>query len=251
MAKAYHIFEADTFPTLTLGTSLRVPNQSSLLEDILVPDTTFDVVTPNFHSGFTKCTVHYEQLVKVFGRLHDRTFNEFIRPFDFDAYVHYSPTFVAFAGKSEIVNDAVHIMNMGLPDFQLRRERLDLKKLLPSISYLKGAWWKVKNPNLSAQALFGEHVDRDLSFDQAMKYGDRISTLMLKYEYGSEFILSSILEACGIVFYESMQVEKELDIVLEVKQSLLDSVIIPDNSLPLGNNVGDSFLPLNADGSDL
>jgi len=226
MAKSYHLYEIETFPDFGANGNLKVPSQLALLEGMEVPDTSITMVAPDYHAGFSRCRVHHEMLVHIMGRARGITFNEFIQPFDFEAYIHTRQGFIAFQGKGEVVNDAVDVLNKKLNGFQLRSRELDLKKLLPYITYIKGAWFKMSNPNLAAQALFGDHVDRDPSFERALKLGESMSTIMMNYEYNDNIYLATVLREYGVVFYSNIFTETELELVLDIKRSLLDTAII-------------------------
>jgi hypothetical protein len=224
MAKAYHIYYIENMPDLSKG-AISVPCQLALLNDIEVPDTTLSLVTEQYHAGFAMCKVHHEIIVSIMGRTHGYVFNEFVRPYDFYAYIHARQRIIVFQGSSDVVSDAVNVMNKKVSGFELVRHRLDLKKLLPYVAYVKGAWFRMRNPNLAAQGLFGDHVDKDPSFDQALKFGESMSTMMLNFEHADRLFLTTLLQECGVVLYENMDTELELDLVLELKRSLMDVAI--------------------------
>lgn len=225
MARGYHIYEIEQFPDITGNSKITLDHQLSLLTDYIHTETLIEIADRNFNKGWVKCKIHHEIKINQIGRTALGPFTEYIRPYDFDAYINKAHNFIAFAGKGDVVADAVNLMNRQPDKFQLVRKEIELRKILPQISYIKGAWWKLDKPNLKTQAMFGDHVDLDVAFQKIMKNNDGLSSLMMNYEYGTELIHVTLMEDCGVVFYTNMNAELDLDILLEIKQSLLDTSI--------------------------
>src|SRR3972149_7978837 len=111
MAKGFRFFDVERFPNLSIGQAYRVPSQLSLVLDMEVPDTSIELVDPNYYSSFARHRIHHEILERIHGRAKNVTFEEYVRPVDFPAYYHSGKGVLLMQGKKEVIIDCARVFS--------------------------------------------------------------------------------------------------------------------------------------------
>lgn len=218
MAKAYHAFKAAKFPGRD---SFSVPKQSNFL-DIELPDTSLNKTYLPISEDFVTYYVHHELIIQQIGRSKGVEFTHFAAPFEFYLFFRKSDNLVLIQTNKKVCNSLVHDL-IGTGSFDIKPFVVDFDILQPHVSYVKGAWFKFKEPDRTASAHFGNHVDRSAAYQESLEEGE-LSSMHLLHSYMGETLQIQITEQCGIVLFHIFEEAKtELSVVLSV-YDMLESI---------------------------
>jgi hypothetical protein len=223
VAKSFHIFEMTHFPHINMGETKTIPVQLTLEGFAEKADTKVEKLRSLSDGHIDVFRVTHEVVIHTAGRTRDHTFTEFVTQFSFLGYYHTQKRIFILQGKKQYARDAFKTLDERLVDFEGHNRRLDLHSLSPYIQSYRGAWFRMKSTGVNSQALFGPNVGEDPLFDRARSEG-QMTNILLYYQFRDDLIpLIGISDSCGVVIYDNrFGEEEEIELVLDVKASLLD-----------------------------
>jgi hypothetical protein len=231
MPTAYHLYTVKALPRgPRYGTEDQLYltiNQRENQENV---HTTVELTDATFREGVARYNCNHDFLTKLRypGRALGMHFERFVTPYEFPIYVFAAsaqatgPTFVVRT-KSKVSEDCVKRLNTNLDDFVVVEKHLDFQRLRALMNSIRGAWFqKMDVMNLATAGLFGPHVDRTEEFAHAERHG-RLHSLTAPYVFNGAEYLVTITEGGSVIVFDALTGEEEgVDLVWDVKRSLLD-----------------------------
>jgi hypothetical protein len=215
MPKSYRALQAKRFP---LQTSYRIPAQDNYL-GIEIRDTTITRQDLPIPQEFSSYYVHHEMLVEQLGRAKGVDFSCYVAPFEFYMYFRGNDKLLLIQTQKKVcaslVSDFIHT-----GDFDIEHLVVNFDTLQPHITYVKGAWFKFKEPDLRASAHFGNHVNQNPAYQEALQTGE-LSSLFVLHDFEGVQLQIQITSDCAIVLYPRIdQISTELSVVSNVLNML-------------------------------
>lgn len=167
------------------------------------------------------------------GRARGKTFKEFITLYKFPVFLGESTPEIGFKPllvktKKKVATDFIHRLNKHVGAFSARRTNLSFSVLRPRLQLIRGAWFgSIQQPNISAAAVFGPHVDRSDEFRHAEIVGE-LRNIQIELVQ-KELTHTVMLAADGaMVLYNAYQTEiEELELVTTAMSGLLSGCLSP------------------------
>lgn len=235
MPSSYSIYEMKSFPDTMPGQTIEAPRQMQLIQ-----------VTNSDAEGAKTIFEHKRNIndldIVVFRALHEYVVPEAGRTQEgvrFTSYIaekHFPAFYVRKQGllllkvKKEIATGAMKQLNKSV-GVQGKRRDIYLDSIKNLIAHLRGAWFRVSDSaDVNSQALFGPSIGSDLRFERASAEG-AMYNLSLDYSFLNELFHVGISEDGSVVLYtENIDEQLELELVLDVKKTLLDKAKNKNNS---------------------
>lgn len=173
---------------------------------------------------FDSFIVEHERVVKQWGRINDTRFSEFIRKGEISAYFSKSRGLLLLCGKKDDILDFCRVA-AAFTELSFSTITIDMKSLLTKLRDVRLAWFKYDDTIIHASALAGQHIETTRPFKEARELGD-ISTLSFYLEDSAGIAHPILVTSDGAIVLQANYSEKatELELVLQVKQGLLDGI---------------------------
>lgn len=193
-------------------------------------------------NNFEKSEVSHYQEVSFTGTpySHGERIDEVTELHKFDAYIHQCLKIMLMKHKKKICDVAVKRLNIAKPELQIKRQKLDLKTLIPEFRTLHGTYFRdIQIPNVNSSAIFGTDVDKSSLFQTLEKLGS-ISAIRTKIDLKGVEHKVIISKDYTITILSKYSESEELKIVLSLK-SILDKAILatPADLANSHNDAGD------------
>lgn len=219
----YHV---ERFPA---DSSVSVPVQLTLLDarEEVEGETRFSLSQRDFHAGFHRYVAHHEMKVKMIGKVFGRTFNEFLRPFDFPFYYNEERSLLVVQAPKEISHDFISTLNeCRQVDFEANRYEVDISKILPRLPMITGVWvGGLEDQYLKTAGYFGPHVNRASELQAKLLVG-QVKTVMIHEPLGpsGDDVRVAITRYGGVVVYTRFEVDEH---ALDVALTVFDKYVLP------------------------
>jgi hypothetical protein len=189
------------------------------------PETLIRRASDSLHmDDFRSFIIEHERVVKQWGRINDTRFSEFIRKGEITAYFSQSRELLLLCGKKDDILDFCRVA-YGSAEMSFSTIAIDMNALLAKLRDVRLAWFKYDDTIIHASALAGQHIETTRPFKEAREHGD-ISTLSFYLEDSVGLAHPILVTSDGAVVLQANYTERatELDLVLRVKQGLLDGI---------------------------
>jgi hypothetical protein len=224
MATAYRAYHSSRFASCN---PYIIPRQSNFV-DFEIPNTSVSQKQSLGLIDFSSYDVHHELIIEQFGRVKNVTFMSYATPFDFNMHYSKSNNLVFINTNKKVCNSLIYDL-VQTNDFEVEALSVDFDVLIPHITQVKGAWFKFRNPNLRASAVFGNHVDKSPAYQEALNLGE-MSSMYILYDFQGQSLQVQITSDCAIVLYANIpDIAMELKIIFEIYEMLKSTktILIP------------------------
>lgn len=221
MSKSYRLFKANSFPEI--DSEYILPAQIKLLADKEVPDTVIRRQNLPLSEGFESFYIVHHVLKQQIGLAKGVPFTEYLAEFHLWSFYRRSDGLLIVQGNKDAVADLFYALNRrGHENFAIQSYTLDFDKLEAHIQRIKGSWFSFKSATLHAKGLLGAHVDIEPEYEEAKKLGTLTSIKLVHTFHGADISLWITRRAAVVIMQEVASIPLEIDIILDVKQQLLD-----------------------------
>jgi hypothetical protein len=226
MAKSYKIcpcslfdkskFEQDTLNLNPQGSLIGVPESPNTK----IFRSNLGVVFADFETY----RIEHEHNVNVSGRINGTFFTQFIRKGEILSFHSQSQELLLLTGKKvDILDFCKYTENTDL--IEISTIEVDMAQLQEKLSSVNLVWFRFPKGMIKASALMGEHIEKTQAFIEAKQDGE-ISTLSFHLEDDTGTTHPIMVTHDGAIVLQSTYQDpsREIAIVLEVKQVLLDGI---------------------------
>ena len=238
MASSYSLYDMTGFPVVQVGTEYRIPYQLPLFQDIdRAPETSLHLKRIiNTRDSWEVFRVHYEYIDKRIGRAKGITFSAFVAMVDFPAYYSRQRRLFLVKASKPMARGAMRQLIKGSAGVKGACREISLDSIKHLIDSYKGVYFSVDDStDVSTVALFGPSVNQDIRFTRASIEG-AMNYARFDYEFDNEYFHVGISSDSNVVLYDNNLDEVlELDLVLDIKQKLLEQARTKDSGA-IGSN---------------
>ena len=225
MSKSYRLFKANSFPEI--DNEYILPAQIKLLADKESPATVIRRQNLPLSEEFESFYIVHHVLKQQIGITQGVSFNEYLAEFHLWSFYRRSDAILIVQGNKEAVADLFHALNTrGLENFAIQSYEIDFNKLEAHIQRIKGSWFSFKSATLHAKGLLGDHVDIEPEYEEAKKLGTLTSIKLVHTFRGADISLWITRRAAVVIMQEVASIPYEIEIILNVKQHLLDKGLV-------------------------
>jgi hypothetical protein len=229
MAKSYKIATVQKFDIKIGPQPVRVGAQYSLPQVPESPQTIIyksrDVIKVE---DFESLAIEHEHEVRMPGRVNDMKFERYIRKGFINGYKSDEKNLLLMSGKKDdILSFCRYTRNV--PQIRISTLRIDMKALLARLAEVKLVWFRFPAGMIHASALMGDHLEKTSAFKQAKSEAE-ISTLSFYFEDSNGRVHPLMVTGDGAVVVQDPyeQVATELELVLSIKEQLLDGIYLEE-----------------------
>jgi len=229
MNKSFKICHCDVFDkTKFEKEKLTLNSQRNLKGVPASPDTTiYKSHLGTAYEDFETYRIEHEHNVNVSGRVNNVQFQQFIRKGEILGLQSEARRLLLLTGKKDdILSFCRYTASTEL--VQLSTIEVDMSQLQEKLPTVNLVWFKFPTGMIKASALMGEHIEQTPEFEQAKNFGGEISTLSFHIEDKKGVKHPIMVTHDGAVVLQSalIDISQEIELVLEVKQELLDGLYI-------------------------
>jgi len=173
---------------------------------------------------FESYEIEHEREEEVFCRIGSTSHTKIIRKGFIKAYYSENLGLLFLCGKKADILDFCK-KTKDFPFITIQTLSIDMKKLLAKLAAVNLVWFRFPKGEIHASALMGSHVESTPEFQRYEQAGD-ISTLSFFFQVADNSLDNVMVTKDGaIVLYRAYQeISDEVEIVLSVKQELLDDI---------------------------
>jgi hypothetical protein len=225
MAISYKICVVKKFEEEKIGKKQYIFGGQKILEGVSPPPQTViyksSVKIPI--TNFSCYSIEHEYEDTTYGRIDGHAFTKYIRKGFISGYYQKIINLLLLSGKKRDILDFCKKIHKEILDFST--VEIDLKKLLILLPSISGVWFNMPDGPIRASALMGSHIEDTNDFKKFCTTGD-ISTLSFYYEKDKNLHPIMVTQDGTVVLQGNYAQKKdEIELVLDIKQRLLDTVI--------------------------
>jgi len=218
--KTYHLLDIVTFDQ---NRDLFRSTQQLSVEDSQ-PISKLTKITANFYKDFAKYELFHEVKRRSRGRAYGNpeSFSSYVNQNTFDCYHWKSRNIFIFGANKPAVNGSIKRLtrDCGKGVFELKRGMVNFQKIIRKAENITGGWFGDLSGNVTSIGLFGDHVNMSSDYDRYSAAGS-LSSLTIEVTLGGQMYSFMITKDRAIVLYDSMSIEKDLDLLTQIYNELL------------------------------
>ena len=190
-------------------------------------ETRLNKVSEDFYNKFSKYELFHETQRRMKGRAYGNadSFSEFYKQDSHNCYLWKEQNIFIFEAGKEAVNGAVKRLrkDLGKENFDLSRKEVDFNRVLSKANNITGSWFGELAGNVTSVGIFGDHVNLSSEYDR-FKIAGQLSALTIEVSFGGSMYSFMITKDRGLVIYNNMSIEKDLDLIVQIYHEFFKEV---------------------------